>query len=65
MDIWDARRIALKLRCDYRTVLRESEIAGAVRGMLGEAIRAEFERERARQLVRNVERPRITAERRT
>lgn len=39
LDPLVARRIALEIRCDPRTVLRESRQPGAVRGVVGILIR--------------------------
>jgi hypothetical protein len=48
LDILTARRIALQLRCDPRTVAREWRHPGSVRGMLGELLRPALAELRAR-----------------
>jgi len=42
MTLRKAREVALKLRCDHRSVLRAWREPGCVRGMLGEALEIEL-----------------------
>lgn len=56
-DILVARKIALAIRCDPRTVMREWQNPGAVRGTIGILIRRELAPLRARIRSNNASRP--------